>query len=388
MSNMYGLYLHIPFCRQKCYYCDFPSVALAGGREKLVEPYVTALCRDIEIWQQRLTAEGYGDPATIYIGGGTPTVLPDEIMERLLSALYLFYTNKKIDECEFTVEANPGTLTEEKLHLLKRYGVNRLSIGVQSFDDECLKRIGRIHSAAEAYKSVEMAQNVGFDNISIDLIYGLPGQSFDDLRRNVSKAVSLQVQHISIYGLQVEDGTVFGKMQEQGRLQLPTDEESEKMYDYLTAELPRHGFRRYEISNFAKAGCESRHNLSYWQDIPYIGLGAGAHSYWQGQRYFTSPDIQAYITAMKEDEPHIWQMEEKLTEKEHMEEFCFLGLRTAAGISRQRFRDIFGKDLDSVYGKVLLEQANKGLLQVDEQGARLTDLGMKYGNQVFQEFLL
>lgn len=384
----YGLYIHIPFCRQKCYYCDFPSVALAGGREKLIEPYVTALCRDIANWQQRLLAEGHGAPATIYIGGGTPTVLSDELLERLLSALYLFNANKKNDDREFSVEVNPGTVTEEKLRLLKKYGVNRLSIGVQSFDDECLKRIGRIHSAAEAYKAVEMAQNVGFDNISIDLIYGLPGQSFDDLRRNVSKAVSLQVQHISIYGLQVEDGTVFGKMQEQGRLQLPTDEETEKMYDYLTSELPRQGFLRYEISNFAKSGCESRHNLSYWQDIPYIGLGAGAHSYWQGQRYFTPIDIQFYIAAMKEDEPHIWQMEERLTEKEHMEEFCFLGLRTTAGISRQRFIDIFGKDLDSMYGNVLLEQANKGLLQVDEQGARLTKLGMKYGNQVFQEFLL
>lgn len=354
----------------------------------LMEPYVAALCRDIANWQQRLLVEGYGAPATIYIGGGTPTVLPDEILEKLLSSLYLFYSNNKNDDYEFTVEANPGTLTEEKLHLLKKYGVNRLSIGIQSLDDECLKRIGRIHSAAEAYNAVELARNAGFDNISIDFIYGLPGQNINDLQRNVSEAVSLPVQHISIYGLQVENGTVFGKMQEQGRLQLPTDEESEKMYDYLTAELPNQGFFRYEISNFAKSGYESRHNLSYWQDVPYIGLGAGAHSYWQGQRYFTPADIKEYIDKMVEDEPRIWQTEEQLTEKEHMEEFCFLGLRTTAGISRQRFKEIFGKDLDAVYGNVLLNQAYKGLLQVDSQGIRLTELGMKYGNQVFQEFLL
>lgn len=388
MYGLYGLYIHIPFCRQKCYYCDFPSVALAGGREKLLKPYVTALCRDIGNWQQRLSAAGYEAPATIYIGGGTPTILPEEILEQLLSALSPFGRNRKNEGWEFTVEANPGTVTDGKLHLLRKYGVNRLSIGVQSFDDECLKRIGRIHRGEEAYQGVARAKAAGFKNISLDLIYGLPGQTVEDLQRNVQQAVSLEVQHISIYGLQVEEGTVFGKLQEQGRLQLPTDEATEKMYDYLTAELPRQGFHRYEISNFAKAGCESRHNMSYWQDVPYLGLGAGAHSYWQGQRYFTPPDIKAYIEMMEKVDPQPWQVEEQLTEKEHMEEFCFLGLRTAAGISRRRFRDVFGRDLEDVYENALLDLVAKGLLQADEQGARLTPLGMKYGNQVFQEFLL
>lgn len=389
LNDRYGLYLHIPFCRQKCYYCDFPSLSLAGGREKLMKPYVEALCKDIELWHSGLTMEGYGTPATIYIGGGTPTALPDDLLELLLAHVreIAFPWGENRADLEYTVEVNPCTATLPKLQLLRSYGVNRLSIGVQTFNDGCLERIGRIHSSNMALQAVAMAKKAGFKNISIDLMYGLPMQSIDDFKENVAIALDLPIQHISIYGLQVEEGTVFGKMQEQGRLQLPSEEESEAMYDYLAEVLPKAGFHRYEISNFARKGYESRHNLSYWQDVPYIGLGAGAHAYWQGQRYQNTFDVREYIEKVNAGET-AWEIEEVLTEKEHMEEFCFLALRTAEGINRQRFQQVFGNSIDDVYGNVLAEQEKYGLLAVDEYGARLTELGMKYGNQVFQEFLL
>ena len=351
----YGLYIHIPFCRQKCFYCDFPSVAMAGGREKLMKLYVEAICGEIEKWHKKIEEEKLWAPSTVYIGGGTPTALSEELLEKVLCRIGKI----SIEIPEFTIEANPGTVDLEKLRLLRKYGVNRLSIGVQTFDDEALKRIGRIHSGKEAVEAVELAIRAGFENISIDLIYGL----------------------------QVEEGTVFGKLAEQGRLELPSEEVSEAMYDYLNEMLPQNGFQRYEISNYAKNGYESKHNLSYWQDIPYIGLGAGAHAYWQGQRYYNPVDIREYVSRAEKGDK-LWEVEELLTEKEHMEEFCFLALRTVAGINRKRFAEVFGKSLDNVYGKVIEALIKKGLLEDNTDGVCLTKLGMKYGNQVFQEFLL
>ena len=379
----YGLYIHIPFCRQKCFYCDFPSVAMAGGREKLMKPYVETICGEIEKWHKKIEEEKLGAPSTVYIGGGTPTALSEELLEKVLCRIGKI----SIEIPEFTIEANPGTVDLEKLRLLRKYGVNRLSIGVQTFDDEALKRIGRIHSGKEAVEAVELAIRAGFENISIDLIYGLPKQTMADFQKNVEKAMGLPVKHISIYGLQVEEGTVFGKLAEQGRLELPSEEVSEAMYDYLNEMLPQNGFQRYEISNYAKNGYESKHNLSYWQDIPYIGLGAGAHAYWQGQRYYNPVDIREYVSRAEKGYK-LWEVEELLTEKEHMEEFCFLALRTVAGINRKRFAEVFGKSLDNVYGKVIEALIKKGLLEDNTDGVCLTKLGMKYGNQVFQEFLL
>ena len=376
----WGVYIHIPFCRQKCFYCDFPSYA---GRESLMASYTEALCQQIEI-QGFSYRQKWGRPATVYIGGGTPTALPEENMAQILKAVAAYIG---MDIEEFTVECNPGTVDADYLGMLKAHGVNRLSFGVQSFNDRLLRRIGRIHTGAEAVTAVQLAQAAGFENISLDLIYGLPEQAMADLQDSVRQALDLDIQHISIYGLQVEEGTVFARQQELGKLDLPAEEEAEVMYDYMTEVLPQHGYRRYEVSNFARPGFESRHNCSYWHDVPYLGLGAAAHSYLEGQRYAAAADIQRYIAGIKAG-TEIWQLEEEPTRQHAMEEFAFLALRTAEGLSAAAFAEKFQVSLQSVYGEVMEKLARQGLLLVDEAGCRLTEKGFKYGNVAFAEFIL
>lgn len=418
LKKNFGIYIHIPFCRQKCFYCDFPSFA---GRERLIEPYLAALEGEISMARQRLADEGNtvlkgdgrlsdgrdkvlkGDgrlpdggekaladdgrlaPVTLYIGGGTPTLLGMEELKRLFLLLQRHIALEGV--AEFTVEANPGTLDRDKLHLLYSSGVSRLSIGVQSFDDGCLRRIGRIHTGQEAGEAVTAAQGAGFANISVDLMYGLPGQTLDLLRQSTVAAAELGVQHISLYGLQLEEGTAFDKMQRQGRLSLPEDELTEAMYDYMAAALPEYGYQRYEISNFARPGFASRHNLSYWQDVPYLGFGSGAHGYWGNYRYKNPDSVEAYIDGILQGHD-VRQTEEVVTEKAHIEEFCFLALRTADGISRKKFAALFGRDVYDLYGEVIRRLAAEGLLAEDKERIYLPPLGMKYGNQVFGEFLL
>ena len=390
MMKDFGIYIHIPFCRQKCFYCDFPSFA---GKERMIGPYLEALEQEMGQVRQRLWDRGeavFGSdgklaPGTIYIGGGTPTVLETVALP---DVFYLLQKHIDVEHAgEITIEANPGTVDGEKLRLLHGFGINRLSLGVQSFDDGCLKAIGRIHSGQEAAEAVAEAQDAGFANISVDLMYGLPGQDMNMLRESVETALSLGVQHISIYGLQLEEGTVFYKLHQQGKLVLPSDELTEEMYDYITAFLPEQGYHRYEISNFALPGYESRHNLSYWQDVPYLGFGSGAHSYWGDCRYQNPARIEVYMEEVFQGRA-MCHVEEKVTEKAHIEEFCFLALRTAAGISVRRFAAVFGRDVHELYGEQILRLVEKGLLLEDRERLCLSPLGMKYGNQVFGEFLL
>ena len=376
----WGVYVHIPFCRQKCFYCDFPSFA---GRESLMAEYTQALCREIAVQGSLLREKKLGPPATIYIGGGTPTALPLALLEKILTALQSAFGTP----AEFTLEANPGTIVPGLFPLLRSRGVNRLSLGVQSFDDALLQRIGRIHRAADARQAVQDAQAAGFANISLDPMYGLPGQSMELLAGSVEQALALGVQHISIYGLQVEEGTVFARQQQAGTLELPSEEEAEAMYDYMTAVLPSAGYARYEISNFARPGFASRHNLSYWQDVPYLGLGAAAHSYWDDRRLENPAELDAYIACIAAGCP-AGRPEEPATREIRMEEFCFLALRTARGIDKAAFAAKFGRLIDSVYHRPIAEMKRRGLLAEDESYLRLTPLGMKYGNIVFEAFLL
>lgn len=389
MKKEFGLYIHIPFCRQKCFYCDFPSFA---GREKKIDRYLQALEQEFALLRQRMhQKDGAGDteskfvPRTVYIGGGTPTVLDFDQMEKLLEIVQKYVTVAEAEE--FTVEMNPGTVDRGKLLLLQQAGVNRLSVGVQSFDDHCLQKIGRIHTAQDAVNTIELAHNLGFGNISLDLIYGLPQQDMEILTKSVERALTLPVQHISIYGLQLEEGTAFQRMADMGKLQLPTDELVEVMYDYIVEKLPEAGYQRYEISNYALPGYESKHNLSYWQDVDYLGLGSGAHSYWQGTRYENPIGIDDYISVLEAGRLPA-TLEEQVDRQAHMEEYCFLGLRTAAGIDKNLFQQKFGVDLFTVYGRTIEKLVAQDLLQHTARGIALTTLGMKYGNQVFGEFLL
>lgn len=425
-ARRWGLYVHLPFCRQKCFYCDFPSYA---GKESRMAAYVEALLGELAREGAPLRAK-WGPPRTVYLGGGTPTALPPVLMERLLAGLQDFLAAGRgpraeaarqdvsavravaaagqaavpgarggaaspdrvraaaaPDALEFTCECNPGTVDAAYLSLLRAGGVNRLSFGVQTFDDALLRRIGRIHTAAEACVAVRQARAAGFRNLSLDLMYGLPGQTRAGLEASVRQALALAPQHISIYGLQVEEGTAFARAQAAGRLALPSDEESEAMYDYMTTALPAAGYARYEISNFARPGFESRHNLGYWQDVPYLGVGAAAHSYLDGQRYENPRGIEEYLAALRES-GRARREEEPLTRATSMEEFAFLALRTARGIDRARFAARFGCALASVYADAIARMRARGFLEEDAQGVRLTPLGMKYGNWVFEAFLL
>lgn len=381
-ARRWGLYVHLPFCRQKCFYCDFPSYA---GQEGRMAVYVEALLGELAREGAPLRA-AWGPPRTVYLGGGTPTALPPALMERLLAGLREFLAAAP-DALEFTCECNPGTVDAAYLSLLRAGGVNRLSLGVQTFDDALLRRIGRIHTAAQARAAVRQARAAGFRNLSLDLMYGLPGQTLAGLEMSVQQALALAPQHISIYGLQVEEGTPFARAQAAGQLALPTEEESEVMYDYMTAALPAAGYARYEISNFARPGFESRHNLGYWQDVPYLGVGAAAHSYLDGQRYENPRGIEEYLAALRES-GRARREEEPLTRATSMEEFAFLALRTARGIDRARFAARFGCELASVYADAIARMRARGFLEEDAQGVRLTPLGMKYGNWVFEAFLL
>ena len=373
-----GLYIHIPFCQQKCLYCDFPSY---DNLAHLYQPYVAALCQEISGWGGVLSGDVID---TIYIGGGTPTLLSADSLRRILECVHESFL---IDEnAEISVEANPGTVNQKKLLVLKSSGVNRLSFGVQTFSNELLKSIGRIHTANQAIEAVIEAQKAGFNNINLDLMYGLPGQSCKDLEVSVRQAIELGVTHISAYGLKVEEGTPFDEMDKQGKLVLPEEQVDEEMYNFTTEFLPRYGFMRYEISNFSKVGYECRHNLKYWQYQPYIGVGAAAHSFFHKERLSNISDVSQYISFTKKGKLPI-EARENPEMGIAMAEYIFLALRTVQGLSILEFKDYFSCDFFQQYGKIVSELARKKLIIVSENQISLTTTGMKYGNVVFRAFL-
>jgi oxygen-independent coproporphyrinogen-3 oxidase len=373
-----GLYIHIPFCRQKCLYCDFPSVA---GREELYDAYITALGRDFAGWGGVLSANAVD---TVYIGGGTPTALPPDALARLGELIGRHLDIAGVSE--FTAEANPGTLSPAKLAALRGMGVNRLSLGVQAFDDSVLAAAGRIHSAAEAVAAVEDAWSAGFAQLSLDLMYGLPGQSLDSFKAGLERAVALPVGHLSVYGLKVEEGTAFARQLAAGELLLPDEDEEEAMYGHTAEFLPAYGFERYEISNFARPGAACRHNLKYWHSQPYIGIGAAAHSFWQGERLANTADIGGYIGRLAAGASPL-ASRERPERPVAMAEYVFLALRTAAGLSYAGFADAFGESFGGRYGEITEKLISRGLLAAGAEGIRLTAAGMKYGNIVFASFL-
>lgn len=378
----WGIYIHIPFCKQKCFYCDFASTAsLQKNTINLYQQYIDALCKEITMYKKLFPAIRID---TIYFGGGTPSILPPNL---IIQALQTIKENFSVSEqVEITLEANPGTVDEEKLQYLYKNGINRLSFGVQLVQNELLKKIGRIHTIDDADNAINWAKKVGFKNISVDLMYGLPGQTIELLEQSVDWALNKKIQHISIYGLQIEENTVFGKLEEQGKLILPTEEETEMMYDYLTKVLPENNYHRYEISNFALAGYESKHNLSYWQDKFYLGIGAGAHGYYGEKRVENPFDLNLYIEKCNKNMlPFI--NEEIVDKTAHIEEFCFLGLRMASGIDKNLFKVKFELNIDEIYGRKIIELEHKGLIINTNTCICLTDKGMKFGNQVFSEFL-
>ncbi len=372
---MTSIYIHIPFCAAKCNYCAFNS-KVSGDDERAA--YVDALTTEIK------NCAAPEKISTIYFGGGTPTILNLAQLEKIFHAVEgSFFVE---DDAEITVEANPGTVDENFLRGLKKIGFNRLSLGVQSFNDELLKILGRIHDSRGALETIHFAKNF-FDNVSIDLMYGLPNQTLEDVRRAVKISAAQKIQHISIYGLEIEPKTNFGRLHAEKKLNLPDEISCEKMYDHITKNLPKLGYRRYEISNFARDGFESRHNLGYWTGAKYFGFGAGAHGYDGKFRASNIADVATYIKKIRAGE-NVSSVEEIITRSAAIEEFCFLGLRTAEGLNAQKFFNKFGENILDVYGKVIDKNIKLGLLENSGGRIFLTERGMKFGNVVFADFLL
>ncbi|WP_033152991.1 radical SAM family heme chaperone HemW [Streptococcus equinus] len=367
-------YVHIPFCTQICYYCDFSKVFI---KNQPVDAYLQALIREFESYDIKKLR-------TLYIGGGTPTSITAEQLEYLLMNLTKHLDLSVLEE--FTIEANPGDLTEDKIEVLKNSAVNRVSLGVQTFNDKHLKQIGRSHNEAQIYSTIENLKKAGFHNISIDLIYALPGQTMEDVKENVAKAIALDIPHLSLYSLILEHHTVFMNKMRRGKLQLPQEDLEAEMFEYIISELEKNGFEHYEISNFTKSGFESRHNLMYWDNAEYYGVGAGASGYLNGVRYRNRGPIQHYLKAVSEGNARL--SEETLTKEEMMEEELFLGLRKKSGVSIARFEEKFGVSFEERYGQIVRELCNQGLLVPDDNVVRMTKKGLFLGDTVAERFIL
>lgn len=377
-----GLYVHIPFCVKKCNYCDFLSAPADDATKKR---YVDALCKEIESYKE-LTKE-YG-LATVYFGGGTPSVLEVSLLEKLLDTIQKSFT-VDMATAEVTLEVNPGTATVDKLKRYRELGINRLSIGVQSAREEELKLLGRIHSFEDAKNTVQWAREAGFGNISLDLISALPGQSFDAYKENVEAILSLKPEHISSYSLIVEEGTPFSELYAEGMSkedELPDEETDRAMYAYTKERLKEAGYERYEISNYAKPGFESRHNSSYWTGVEYLGVGLGASSLFTNARYHNETDLNIYMEEV-ESGRDVRREIERLVLEEQMEEFMILGLRCMCGVSREEFFKRFGKPIETVYGSALQKLKNRKLITIEGDRVALTEPGIDVSNQVFVEFV-
>ncbi|MBS5982571.1 radical SAM family heme chaperone HemW [Clostridium butyricum] len=370
-----SLYIHIPFCKQKCLYCDFPSYA---GKESLINEYIRALNEEI------LRKCSKYKIASIFVGGGTPSYLNEINLESLLKTINLLDFK---DEFEFTIECNPGTLNEEKLALMKNYNVNRISMGLQTTNDNILKEIGRIHSFEEFKKNYNQARKAGFENINVDLMFGLPNQNMKDWKVSLEDVMSLEPDHISAYSLIIEEGTCFYNLYNNDKLNIPNEEEERSMYLFTKGFLKDYGYNQYEISNYAKVNKECFHNKVYWKCNEYLGLGVSASSFVDEKRFKNIDDIKIYIEKINNNED--------VTEEIHvnninddMEEFMFMGLRMIEGINLKIFKKRFGKDVFDIYDEVIKNNIKKGLLVVDSEKLYLSEKGIELSNYVMSDFIL
>lgn len=370
-----ALYVHIPFCKQKCLYCDFPSYA---GKERLEDDYIDALIKEIDIKCDKKIIR------SLFIGGGTPSYLSQKNLEKLLSVLSKL---NYIDDAEKTIECNPGTLTEDKLKIMKDYGINRISLGLQTTHNNLLKDIGRIHTIEEFNKNYRKIREFGFKNINIDIMFGLPNQSVSDYKQTLNDIVKLNPEHISCYSLIIEEGTPFYSMYEKGLLDLPKENAEREMYQLTKDILEANGYHQYEISNYAKDSLECYHNKIYWKCDEYLGVGVSASSYIDEKRIKNIDNVSEYIEKIRNEEEVYDEVLEN-TIKEDMEEFMFLGLRMIKGISKDEFKKRFKKDVHDVYGKVIWDNIKKGLLKEDEKNISLTEKGVEVSNWVMSEFIL
>ena len=373
MTDKLGIYVHVPFCLSKCHYCDFCSKTHAD--DETVDLYVKRLCEEIEKTASNHKA-GLCQADTVYFGGGTPTLLNPLQFERIINTIEGSFGIAA--GAEITAEANPKTADAEKLKNMRSVGINRLSIGMQSIHDSELRTLGRIHSSGDFFETYGAARRSGFDNISVDLMYGIPNQTRDLFERSVKGVAMLDPEHISSYCLTVEDDTNFGRRRDS--LTLPEEDAVADMYSDMSEILQKYGYHKYEISNFAKAGRESRHNLKYWQLDDYLGFGPAAHSCLSSVRYSNSRDIDAYLRG--ED---ISEGCDAIGEVERMNEFVMLGMRLSRGVDADEFKLRFGKELFAEFAGI--KDFAPEHVTVDEHGCRFTDKGMFVSNYILSEVL-
>ena len=371
-----GVYVHIPFCKQKCYYCDFISYC---NKDDLIDDYVKAVRKEIRMQniQSQIT--------TVYIGGGTPSYIDSKYIVEIIEEIKKKNISKRP---EITIEVNPGTVTKEKLKNYKKCGINRLSIGLQSAQDEILKEIGRIHNFEQFLETYQMARKVGFKNINVDLILGIPNQRIKDLKNSLEKIIELQPEHISVYSLIVEDGTPIANKIEKGELELPDEDTERNMYWYVKNTLELNGYIHYEISNFAKKGRESKHNKNCWNQNQYFGFGVAAHSYRDITRYSNTEKIEEYIkNVMTERLDRNRIIHDIQKEYDAEKEYMLLGLRKIEGINISEFKLKFGDNPIYLFRNELKKLTDEGLIIVDEDYIRLTNKGIDLANLVWEEFV-
>jgi oxygen-independent coproporphyrinogen III oxidase len=406
MTPPYSLYLHIPFCRHRCAYCDFNTYA---GQEDSIPVYVDALCREIEFTGKN--APEQLSLHTVFFGGGTPSLLSPRQFESILTTIYSSFV---LSDAEITIEANPGTVSLPDLRDLRSLGVNRISFGVQSANPAELRMLERQHSYFDVIKAVTWARKAGFDNLNLDLIYGLPLQTLDDWSATVKLILGLTPEHLSLYALTLEHGTPFGRWSSRGLMPLPDPDLAADMYEWAGETLEAAGYQQYEISNWARPGLECRHNLQYWRGLPYLAVGAGAHGYVDGYRYSNVLRIKTYIDRLANYQLPGINYEFPLTPatvnqhrqtlQDDMGEFMMTGLRlTQEGISAGAFRERFGQEISEVFGAEIEDLVRLGLLEYvdsplpvtvpfgDDKGpgvrVRLTRRGRLLGNQAFVRFV-
>lgn len=377
-----GIYIHMPFCKKKCYYCDFVSYT---NKESKVKEYIDCVIKEINSYE----LEKY-NVTTIYIGGGTPSFVDGYDIKRIVENIRnkLQNNNTKWEDIEITIEVNPGTTTAEKLRDYKEAGINRISVGLQATQDKLLKQIGRIHNYQDFLNTYKLLKQVGFENINVDLMIGLPNQHIKDLKESLEKIVDLNPTHISVYSLIVEEGTPINNLLEKGKIELPDEEQERRMYWYVKDFLEFKGYNHYEISNFSKKGKESKHNMNCWNQEQYIGIGAAAHSYLGDVRYSNTSNLEKYIKNIKENniEKNI-NIEEEQTLVNKRNEFMMLGFRKIEGVDIAKFKEKFIDNPIFLYKDKIKKLTDEGLIEVDLNNIRLTSKGLDLANIVFEEFI-
>lgn len=370
-----GIYVHIPFCRQKCSYCDFYSV---NWNDESENKYVEAVLNEIKGYKERLNGQYVAD--SVFFGGGTPTIIKPESLYKIMEALRdLIEVNKN---SEISMEANPNTLTFEKLREYREIGINRLSIGVQSLNDDILKKIGRVHDSRQAIESIDRAKSAGFSNINTDVMFNIPGQEVSDIEDTISRLIERNIEHISFYSLKLEKGTPMYALEKNNKIVMPDEEYERKMYYAGRSLMERNNFLQYEISNFSKNGFECRHNLKYWSQDVYIGLGPSAHSFMDGVRYSNPADLKMYCVSGFNRIVH-----ERMNYEDLMFEYIMLRLRLSEGVDIHEFNSRFSTDFIKIYQEQISHLGKNNLIELSDGHIKLTEKGMDISNYVFEKFM-